>query len=176
MILAGTGHRPDKLGGYSLTLEVALTDFAGRVLARQRPVGVISGMALGWDQALAVAAVRLGIPFVAAIPFEGQESRWPTLAQMHYSWLLKAASHVHVVTPKNSLTDEWQGLQPPIAWAMQRRNEWMVDNSTALLALWNGDRKGGTFNCIQYAREGCREITNVWPEWDAWWDSGSYLI
>ena len=173
MILAGTGHRPDKLGGYSLTLEVALTDFAGRVLARQRPVGVISGMALGWDQALAVASVRLGIPFVAAIPFEGQESRWPSRAQREYAVLLGAASQVRVISDR----DHYRNDHPDVAayHLMQRRNEWMVDNSTGLLALWNGS-KGGTFNCIQYAREGRREITNVWPEWEEWWESGSYLI
>lgn len=165
MILAGTGHRPDKLGGYSPRADALLTDFAARVLTRLAPSGVISGMALGWDQALAVASVRLGIPFVAAVPFRGQESRWPRAARDNYDALIRAASHVHVVTPEI----EWQELQP---WAMQRRNEWMVDNSTALLALWNGDRKGGTFNCIQYAREGARRIINVWDEWE----SGSYLI
>jgi hypothetical protein len=34
-------------------------------------------MARGWDLALAKAAVELGLPLFAAIPFVGQESRWP---------------------------------------------------------------------------------------------------
>jgi len=164
MILAGTGHRSDKLGGYGQ--DALLIDFAARMLARQRPVGVISGMALGWDQALAVASVRLGIPFVAAVPFEGQESRWPRAARDNYDALIRVASHVHVVCDRQQTEDAG------IPWAMQERNCWMVDNSTALLALWNGDRHGGTFNCVRYAAEGGRKIINAWDEWD----SGSYLI
>ena len=46
-------------------------------LERARPDAVISGMALGWDQAVARATADLGIPWVAAITFEGQESKWP---------------------------------------------------------------------------------------------------
>ena len=48
--------RRHKLGGYS----VDMTDFAAAVLARLAPSSVISGMALGWDQAVAYASV--GVP------------------------------------------------------------------------------------------------------------------
>jgi uncharacterized phage-like protein YoqJ len=170
MILAGTGHRPDKLGGYGRELQAALTGFATVVLTHRRPSGVISGMALGWDQALAIAAIRAGIPFVAAIPFEGQEKRWPSDARAVYSALLAAASAVHIVC------ERWEVEGEGIPWAMQERNKWMVDNSGGVLALWNGDRKGGTFNCVQYAKEGRREIINVWADWTEWWESGAYLV
>lgn len=161
MIVAGTGHRPDKLGGYLAQTQRALERFALLMLPLVKPSGVISGMAQGWDQALAVACVRLGIPFVAAIPFEGQESRWPRPTQENYRRLLQCASYVHVVNERDAVAEGG------VPWAMQKRNEWMVDNSTKLLALWNGDRSGGTFNCIEYARLGRREIVNVWPQWDA---------
>lgn len=170
MIVAATGHRPDKLGGWTKDVHNALCDFALRTLALQRPSGVISGMALGWDHAVAVACVRLGIPFVAAIPFEGQESRWPKTAQNDYQKLLLCASSVHVVCDRQQVEDGG------VVWALQERNCWMVDNSAGLLALWNGDRKGGTFNCVQYAREGKRTIKNVWPEWSEYWEGGHWLI
>lgn len=159
MILAATGHRPDKLDGYNPAAEFKLTTLAELMLTCLRPAGTISGMALGWDQAVAVASIRLGIPFVAAIPFVGQESLWPLRAQQQYFMLIGAASQLHVVCKLSQVGEAG------IPWAMQKRNEWMVDNSTALLALWNGDRKGGTFNCVQYAREGGREIINVWDLW-----------
>ncbi|MGN1099694.1 MAG: DUF1273 domain-containing protein, partial [Christensenellales bacterium] len=36
---------------------------------------------------------------------------------------------------------------------MQKRNEYMVDESDMLLAVWNGIEKGGTFNTVAYARK-----------------------
>lgn len=170
MIIAGTGHRPDKLGGHTFEAQLALDRFAVRVLTRLRPSGVISGMALGWDQSVAIACVRTGIPFVAAIPFEGQESRWPLRSQDRYHDILKCASQVHVVSAREAVTEAG------VPWALQKRNEWMVDHSGKLLALWNGDRSGGTFNCVEYARLGRRDIVNVWADWERWWDYGEYLI
>jgi hypothetical protein len=77
MILAATGHRPDKLGGYDLSIYRKLVGLAYSYLRKQTPDVVISGMALGWDQAVAEAAVKASTPFIAAIPFRGQESKWP---------------------------------------------------------------------------------------------------
>lgn len=170
MIVAATGHRPNKLGGWSREVHDALCGFALRALADRQPQGVISGMALGWDHAVAVASVRLGIPFVAAIPFEGQESRWSKQAQGDYHKLLLAAEMTHVVCSRERVQDIG------VAAAMQARNEWMVDNATGVLALWNGDRSGGTFNCVQYAVAGRRRIENVWLDWEDWWDGGKYLV
>lgn len=33
---------------------------------------------------------------------------------------------------------------------MQIRNEWMVDNSDIIFSMYNGDKVGGTYNCIKY--------------------------
>jgi uncharacterized phage-like protein YoqJ len=170
MTTAVTGHRPDKLGGYSRELDNALSAFAMGVLTQRRPSSVLSGMALGWDQSVAIAAVRLGIPFGAIIPFEGQENRWPKAAQETYRRLVNAASFVHVVC------ERWQVEDGGASWALQERNRWMIDNTLDVIALWNGDRSGGTYNCIQYAKEGRREIANVWLQWEDWWESGAYLI
>lgn len=164
MILAVTGHRPQKLGGWNRGIHDGLGAFAMAVLADRRPSGVITGMALGWDQAVAVACVRLGIPFVAAVPFEGQESRWNDQQQGDYEKLLLCASQVHIVCERHQVEDAG------VPWAMQERNCWMVDNSSGLLALWDGS-KGGTGNCVRYAKEGRREIENVWPEWQEWWEA-----
>ena len=76
MIIAGTGHRPDKLGGYGLSQHTRLRAFAKSELKRSNPNRVISGMAAGWDLALADAAFILDIPFTAAVPFEGHDAMW----------------------------------------------------------------------------------------------------
>ena len=164
MIVGVTGHRPHKLGGWNRGIHDALGAFALDPLQSERPQGVITGMALGWDQAVAVACVRLGIPFVAAVPFEGQESRWNDQQQGDYQKLLLCASQVQIVSERDAVEEAG------VVWAMQKRNEWIVDNSLRLLALWDGSA-GGTANCVNYARYGRREIKNVWPEWEDWMEA-----
>lgn len=152
MILAATGHRPDKLGGYDEATFDRLTAFARRTLSDRGPAKVISGMALGWDQAVATAAVQLGIPFIAAVPFQGFAARWPQGSRYRLTALLCDAAEIHVVS------------EVPGARALQLRNEWMVDRADRMLALWNGSW-GGTFNCIQYANRRKVPVENLWGDW-----------
>lgn len=150
MIIAGTGHRPNKLGGYSPEATRKLYNIAHTWLTDNKPSHVISGMALGWDMALANAAISCAIPFTAAIPFEGQESMWPKASQDFYNHLLsKANTIIDVCSPGYA------------AWKMQKRNEWMVDNCDTLLALWNGTN-GGTANCVNYAIKMEKSIINLY--------------
>ena len=150
MVLCGTGHRPDKLGGYGPVAKQKLFDlaywFLGEGPDREK---VISGGALGWDQALAAAAISLKIPTVLALPFEGFECKWPKESQEYLHSLMNPAEVVFVCDP---------GYAP---WKMQERNKWMVDHSDRVLALWNGT-DGGTANCVRYAEKVGKPITNLW--------------
>lgn len=166
IVLAGTGHRPDKLGGYSNAAYERYFGIAVEALDVLKPETVISGMALGWDTALAEAAYALGIPFYAFVPFEGQERLWPTDTQYMYRKLLQVAEKViHCCEPGYA------------TWKMQRRNEMMVDHADKVIALWNGS-DGGTANCIEYA---CRNDVPVINLWDIYNDEsnsqemGSYI-
>lgn len=153
-VLAGTGHRPDKLGGYGAEVSARLIDLARAALMKHQPDEVISGMALGWDTALALAAIELGIPLTAAMPFEGQERKWRPEQQEQFQAILALAASVVIVSPGGYAV-----------WKMQMRNEWMVDRATGVLALWNGG-SGGTGNCIEYARTRQVEIVNLWAAWE----------
>lgn len=156
MIVAGTGHRPSKLGGYDVATSKRLVDLAGNFLRREKPDKVISGMALGWDQALAWAAFDLDIPFIAAISFDGQESRWSSVDQQWFVDLLELAEEVvHTSEPGYAV------------WKMQHRNKWMVDNADHVVALWDGST-GGTANCIKYAERVGKPITNLWSEYNGY--------
>jgi uncharacterized phage-like protein YoqJ len=152
MIIAGTGHRPDKLGGYSENAHNNLVRLAEHWIARNKPRGVISGMALGWDQALAEASIHAHVPLLAAVPFKGQEMMWPEASRLRYNQIMSMASKIEIVSEGGYA-----------AYKMQIRNEWMVNNSDLLLALWNGSR-GGTANCLKYAKSKNREIYNLWNE------------
>lgn len=150
--VAATGHRPDKLGGYEQINR--LTSFARQYLNALSPASVISGMALGWDQAVAAAALDLCIPLTAAVPFEDQESRWPDTSRRRYAELMSRAAFVHVVSPY------------PGTPAMQLRNRWMVDRCDLLLSLYDGSY-GGTHNCLLYANRQKRQILNLWEPYSS---------
>ena len=160
MNLAATGHRPDKLGGYGDWVFTRLVHLAETYL-KSRPeilkhdITVISGMALGWDTAWATAALNLKLPLIAAVPFFGQESQWPEQSQARYLNILDKAEHVEIVCEG--------GYDPS---KMQIRNEWMVDQCNELVALWDGS-KGGTYNCIKYAKKVKKPIINLWDMYES---------
>jgi uncharacterized phage-like protein YoqJ len=152
LIITATGHRPNKLGGYGKDVRAKTWKVAHNYLGLSLATEVVSGMALGWDIAFAEAAFGLGIPFVAAVSFEGQESKWPEESRVHYHKVLKKAKRVVIVSPGGYS-----------AFKMQERNAWMVDYSSRICALWNGS-PGGTSNCIEYAEAMLRPIDNVWRD------------
>jgi hypothetical protein len=154
LVVAGTGHRPEKLGGYGASAAGRRQGLATAVLRRYQPSTVIAGMALGWDWALAEATLALGLPLIAAVPFEGQERLWPAPVQKRYREMLRAAAQVQIVSPGGYS-----------ARAMQVRNEWMVDRAQLLLTLWNGSA-GGTRNCIEYANQVGKPWINTWASWE----------
>jgi uncharacterized phage-like protein YoqJ len=147
MKIAVTGHRPNKLGGeynlegpYSNYIRNEIeTLLANWWVANKGNVTGISGMALGVDQLFAKICIEVGIPFIAAVPCQGQESPWPEVSRIRYHRLLERASQVYHVSTSTYSKD-----------CMQKRNEWMVDQCDVLIAVWNGT-PGGTKNCLDYA-------------------------
>lgn len=154
MIICGTGHRPDKLGGYGKDVEDRLVTLARDWLIMYSPKKVISGGALGWDQALAWAAYFTNIEYVLALPFPGFEDRWPKSSKAKLHALMHDAHDVHFVCEEGYA-----------GWKMQKRNVWMVDNSDQVLALWNGT-SGGTGNCVAYANKKNKPIINLWEAYN----------
>ena len=47
-------------------------------------------------------------------------------------------------------------------YLMQKRNEYMVDETDKLVAVWDGTA-GGTGNCVNYARKVGKEIIRIFP-------------
>lgn len=144
MIVAGTGHRLDKLVGHWEEIELLTVE-------RLRSLGpdeVISGMADGFDMALALAALELDVPLTCAIPFRGHGSR---AHRDVYDFIVSRARRVVHVSD-----GPYRG-----PWQFQARNVWMVDSCDRLLTCWDGTR-GGTYNCIRYAVKVGRQIDVVW--------------
>lgn len=80
------------------------------------------------------------IKLIAAIPFAGFESRWNDRWKDRYHKLLNKADEVHYICDGYS------------KYAYQKRNEWMVDRSTRVIAVYNGE-PSGTGNTINYAKK-----------------------
>lgn len=154
MIIAFTAHRPVKLGGYTLPNPTYLyvCREISRALKEFKPEKIITGMALGGDQWAAIIAHKLGIPFMAAIPFERQESKWPEASQKAYRLLRKLATEEVIVCPGGYSADK-----------MQTRNEFMVNNCDKLIAVYNSDPAGGTANCVKYAKSVNKDVLIIDP-------------
>lgn len=154
MIVAFTGHRPDKLGGYKLPnpTYIKICQKLDKALRELKPSKALSGMALGIDQWAANVCVKLEIPFVAVIPFVGQEKMWPADSQRIYNNLLTKAAEKVIVSEGGYS-----------AAKMQIRNQYLVDNCDLLIAVYNGDKTGGTANCINYAKEIGKKILIIDP-------------
>lgn len=141
MILAFTGHRPHKVGQLREPVMHALL----AKLRELKPERCISGMALGVDQWAAACCIYLGIPLTAAVPFEEQDALWSPRDRECYKFLLRHATEV--VYTNTYYTGKSVEARDLLLW----RNEWMVDHCDELLAVWDGS-KGGTFQCVKYAR------------------------
>ena len=151
MIYSGTGHRLEVVGYEN---EEKLIRYVTTILPGYKPDKIISGMAIGFDQALVHAAINNGIPFIAAVPFLGQEYVWPQATKDIYYALLKQAEEVVVVCEGGFATHKYH-----------ERDKWMVDHGDAVIALWNGNEHGGTFSTVKLAKKAGKPLFNVWPGW-----------
>ena len=153
---AGTGHRPPKLGGYGDDVYARLVAFTRRWVDALQPKLVISGAALGFDFALADAAIAAGAPLHLAIPCDTQASKWPPASQRKYEWLRARATSERIVCPGPYRSD-----------VMDRRNAYMVDYAAReqglMLALWDRSA-GGTRNCLDYSGRYELDRINTWDD------------
>lgn len=144
-----TGHRPDKLPwGYHeqdprcLALKGSiLRELEG--LYRRGWRHFISGMAQGCDLYFAEAVLTLkatcpGLTLEAALPFPGQADRWPAASRARWHAVLEACD------TKTIVSDRYD------RWCMLSRDRYMVDRSSALLAVFSGS-SGGTKYTLDYA-------------------------
>jgi len=105
----------------------------------EKPDELNSGLALGSDIIWAAVALRQGIPLNAYVPFRGQEKKWSAQAQKDYHWILGQCKNI-IICSEGGYTPE----------KMQIRNIKMTDDSNKMAVVWDGQRGGGTWNCLEY--------------------------
>lgn len=173
MIINATGHRPNKLGNAydvhhptnieigrrmrAFILKQAGFNEATKTFSYKNEVTLISGMALGVDTIWALVALKLKRDFPGkfklecAIPCKGHAKNWLEGSKITYENILKLADTVTFVS-----NEEYQ------PYLMQKRNEYMVDKADIVFAVWDGT-KGGTGNCVNYAKEKKKPIYRLHP-------------
>lgn len=146
MYIAVTGHRSEDCES-----ELEVRRKFRLVFEECQPELVIVGMANGCDLWAGDEARLMGIEIWAVRPWAGHEPRVED--EELYSRLIDYASKVVVVTDQ----EEYPG-----PYVYHKRNEWMVDNSTHVLAYLSPSKtRGGTFSCVKYA-EGKKPIRNIY--------------
>ena len=139
-----TGHRPQYL---KRSEEDVRVDLENAIMAAIRDgyTTFITGLACGVDiwAGEIVARMKVNDPrlhLVAAIPFPDFSEGWPEGWKARYNALMAQAEYVKVMAPEYSKA------------AFEARNKWMVDHSSRVIAVYNGE-PGGTRNTIIYARK-----------------------
>lgn len=154
MIVAGTGHRPKYCPCKYKENHPWLTKLKYRLIDKiksDEPELIISGMAIGWDTWLAKAALYMGIPLHAYVPFPESSSHWPKKSRETFDSILEAANEVYYISDSYS---------PEV---FLTRDLAMVKNADIMWALWNPEiESGGTYATIQMAKKEDKDIYNFW--------------
>ena len=145
-----TGHRPDKLPWGTDERDprcTRLKERLGQALERAYQSGCrhfICGMARGADLyfAEAVLALRACFPQVTlegARPCESQADRWPREERLRYQAILDQCDYETLVQHHYD------------RGCMARRNRYMVDRACRIIAVYDGEPRGGTAQTLAYA-------------------------
>jgi len=116
----------------------------------------LCGMALGFDMICAETVLDLkneydDIKIIGALPCRTQDKFWQNKYKKRYRKLLDKLDGIRCIF------DEYIGAE-----CFLERNRYMVDNSSLLIALFDGV-PGGTKSTIDYAREQNLEIVVIEP-------------
>ena len=159
---AFTGHRPHKLpwkynesDSRCVALKAVLMEQITR-LVDTGMTGFYSGGADGVDcwAALIVLELRKRNPALRLhmlLPHEGQEGKWSDSAQERYHLILKQADSIEYVSH-----EYYDGC-------MLDRNHRLIEATGVLLAVYNGEWRGGTAATVRYARKLDRRIIILNP-------------
>lgn len=114
----------------------------------------LCGMAVGFDLAAAEVALSLrdelkGLQVVAVVPFEGMQLRFSESQRALFERVAHGADEVITLATRYSAS----------VYAL--RNNYLVDNSTAVIAYFTGE-KGGTAYTVRRAVKKLAYIINIY--------------
>ena len=149
-----TGHRPEKLDVSESFVKEGLEKEIRQAISDGINV-FITGMARGvdiWAAEIVLILRELNpeIKLMCAIPHPDFEKRWSSDWQDRYNYIIQNADHSVMVSQAYSRN------------CYQVRNEWMVNHSRRVIAVFNGE-KSGTKNTVDYALRNGVDVRNILP-------------
>ncbi len=153
MIITGIAHAPVRLLERTSLPSAELIHLARLALQTYGATRLITSLAPGWEQALAHAAFESGIPYTVAVPFPGRDHEWKKEERVHYYKFIARADRVH------RISDRYHVL------ASLDAHLWQVDRADTLIALWDYDFRGETYDTMQYATQSEKQVVNLWEDW-----------
>ena len=159
---AFTGHRPksfpwkyDETAHDCILLKEILA-VQIKALADSGITDFLSGMALGIDLWSAQIVLNLqkdnpALKLHCILPCEEQETKWASQTQEQYHSILAQANNVIYTEREYS------------KGCMLKRNRYLVDHSSILLAVYNGTYRSGTAMTVRYAKEKHHKIILIDP-------------
>ena len=116
----------------------------------------LCGMALGFDIICAETILQFKVKYksiklIGAIPCKNQDCKWNNEQKIRYRKLIKQLDDIRCIH------DEYNGHE-----CMLERNNYMVNNSSKMIALFNG-LPGGTKKTIDYAKQRGLNIVIIKP-------------
>lgn len=147
-----TGHRPEKLS-LSETEVKPLLEKAIDAAIENDYTTFITGMAPGVDIWAAEIVLEkrkhnAALHLICAVPHPGFERRKTKYKEERYKKIIDNADYTQTISDRYFRA------------CYQRRNEFMVDRSNLVIAVWNGTASG-TKNTIDYARRKGIKVINV---------------
>lgn len=91
------GYRIKDMGGFQgNSLQTAIQSKIDDLIGQLNPKEdvIYTGLGLGIDQWVAQSAIKHGIPYIAYLAYETQESRWLTTTKLEYKTYLKNAQEI----------------------------------------------------------------------------------
>ncbi len=151
--VAFTGHRniaPEKIPALKVKLEKAVREQYDQGMRE-----FICGMALGFDMMAAeiVLSLREELPDIyltAVIPFAGQPDRWAQENRDRYRLILDKADEVITLSDKF-----YKGCE-------MKRNAFMLDYCSRVIAYFNGEPHGGTCFTVNSALKRGKTVINLY--------------
>ena len=159
---AFTGHRPQKLPWRTDEADpgcVALKEVLAAQIVKLIEDGYtefLSGMAPGVDMWAAQIILDLrekhpGLKLHCILPCAAQSAKWTAALQMQYRAILEQADSIIFVNRADRKN------------CMLERDCFLVSYASVVLAVYNGEKRGGTAATVRYARNLGRELIVIDP-------------
>lgn len=147
-----TGHRPNKLDYSESEIKLLLEKAIDNAIS-DGYVTFITGMAEGVDIWTAEIVLKKkkenkDVHLICAVPHPGFEKRRSEYETERYEDIIKNADYV------TTISDNYYRA------CYQKRNIWMVNHSSLVIAVFNGTASG-TKNTVDYARKIGVRVVNV---------------